>query len=123
MASPVFNNNSAQAVTVNGNYCPITAPFPTSSVQGSGMNSSPLLEFVSYMFTSGGTATGNVNFQELGGDGTWRTMAVPATVALGAALTYSGSFTGPYHGVRIVVSSLAIATITYMELKATVRII
>jgi hypothetical protein len=124
MASPVFNNNADQPITANGNFCAIQAPFPGIQQQGSGMNSSPMLEFVSYMFTTGGTTTGNVNFQELGADGVWRTLAFPATVALGAALTYSPAapFVGPFHGIRLVVSSLAVSTITYAELKATTRI-
>jgi hypothetical protein len=124
MASPVFNNNSAQGIPIGtGTYCAITAPFPTSSVQGSGMNSSPMLEFISYIITTGGTATGTVTFQELGADGTWRNLAAPALVTLSATTIYNGSFTGPFHGIRFSAGSIAVAPITYAELKATVRII
>ena len=81
-----------------------------------------MLEYVSYMFTSGGSATGTITFQELGADGTWRALASPAAVTLGAAVTYNGSFTGPFHGIRIAASSIAVAPVTYAELKATCRI-
>jgi hypothetical protein len=119
MALSVFNNNNNQPITANGNFCPIVLPFPGTPQQGAGQNQCALIMNVSYLFASGGTATGNINFQELGADGTWRTLVVPATVALGAALTYNGSFTGPFHGIRIAVSALAVATITYAELKGS----
>lgn len=82
-----------------------------------------MIDNASYMFATGGTTTGNVAFQELGADGTWRAMTLPATIALSATTTYSGTIAGVYHGLRLNVSSLAISTITYAELKGTVRML
>jgi hypothetical protein len=122
MASPVFNNNSAQQIPIGtGNFCTIQMPFPQSTTQGAGQNNSPMLEFVSYLFTTGGSATGTITFQELGADGVWRPLVSPAPVVLGAALSYNGSFTGPFHGVRLAAASIAVAPVTYAELKATCR--
>jgi hypothetical protein len=122
MASPVFNNNQDQQIPIGtGTFCAITMPLPGIQQQGAGQNNSTMLEYVSYMLTTGGTATGTVTFQELGADGAWRTLSSPAAVTLGAALTYSGSFTGPFHGVRIAATAIAVAPITYAELKGTAR--
>lgn len=120
MSLPICNNNAAAAITVNGNFCQISTWQPPSVQQGSGQFSCTLIKDARYMFTSGGTATGNMNIQELGGDGNWRTLSDVATIALGAALTYSGTIVGSFHGLRFVVSSLAVATITYAEIRGTV---
>jgi hypothetical protein len=120
MSLPIANNNAAAAITVSGNFCPISTWQPQTAQQGSGQFSCTLIKDARFMFTSGGTATGNVNVQELGGDGTWRTLSDVATIALGAALTYSGSISGSFHGLRLAVTSLAVANITYAEVRGTV---
>ena len=120
---PVFSNNNNQGIPIgSGNFCAIQAPFPQLTVQGPGQNSSPMLEFVSYMIVTGGTATGTITFQELGADGVWRSLLLtPPPIVLSATLIYNGTFTGPFHGIRLNAASIAVAPVTYAELKATAR--
>lgn len=120
MSMPITNNNAAAQITVNGNYCPISTWQTQTAQQGPGQFGCTLIRDVRWMFTTGGTATGNVNIQEQNGDGLWRTLSDVTTIALGAALTYSGVVVGSFHGARLVVSSLAVANITYAELRGTV---
>ena len=118
--SAIFNNNGAAVITVSSNVCPVIAGFTSGANQGSGQNSSSLIDLVSYYIVGGASVTGTVTFQELGGDGTWRSLVTPAPITL-SAINFNGIFTGPFHGVRLAVTSLAGGNITYAELKATIR--
>jgi hypothetical protein len=80
-----------------------------------------VIDLASYRFDTGGTTTGLVTFQELCGDGVWRNLVAPAAVTLGAALQYNGILNGPFHGLRLVVSALAVSVITFAELKGSIR--
>ena len=67
----------------------------------------------------GSTATGTVNFQEQASNGTWNTLTTPAQLTL-TTTNLNGYIAGSFHGLRMVVGSLAVASIPYAELKGTV---
>jgi hypothetical protein len=67
----------------------------------------------------GGTATGTVTIQEQTSAGTWQPLTSPAALTLGAG-NLNGPIAGAFHGLRLTVSSLAVANIPYMELRGTV---
>jgi hypothetical protein len=120
VALPVF---AFASPTVSGNFCTILAPLPAPMTQrgGSGQQqSSQMIDLAAYVI-SGGSATGNITFQELMPDGvTWVTLATPASQPL-AATPLNGVLNGPFLGLRIVVGSLAVSTISQMLLKGSIR--
>ena len=121
MALPIFNWNGGQAITVSGNFCPIVVPITQPVNQGQAQNQGPMIDLVTY-YIAASTATGNINFQELAPDRvTWLPLVVPATIALAGAGPFNGSFTGPFLGVRIVVSALAVSTVSIIMIKGTIR--
>lgn len=120
MSLPIFNNNAGAPIAANGNFCSVTTWSPAVINQSTvGQNSTQMIDLASYYIT-GGSATGTVTFQELGADGTWRSLALPTALAL-SANPQNGILNGPFHGIRLAVTALAVSTITYAELKATVR--
>lgn len=118
MALPIANSNGAAALAANGNYCAISSWEPIAGQQGTGQFSCTLITNVSY-FIQNATATGTITFQEQGSDGTWRNMVAPAAITLSNA-NFNGAVAGAFHGVRMVLSALAVSTVTYAELKGTV---
>lgn len=123
MATPIWNWNGGQAITVSGNYCPIVAPITQPVNQGQGQNQGPEINMVTYCIVPAATTTGTINFQELMPDrATWVTLVSPATITLsGTANPVSnGSIQGPFLGIRIAVASLAVSTITSALIKGTV---
>jgi hypothetical protein len=124
---PVFNNNNAQSLAANANFCAITAPMPAAAQQGGAQSSAQMLEVVSYYIAGGSTGVGTIiTFQELGGDGTWRAMVGtagtgPGVITLANSTNYNGSFNGPFHGIRLAMSGLVGNGASYAELKGTVR--
>jgi hypothetical protein len=79
-------------------------------------------ENTSYLIVGGTTGVGTVvTFQELGADGTWRSLVSPAPITIASSTTYNGALNGPFHGIRINVSGLVGNGIAYAEIKGTVR--
>jgi hypothetical protein len=119
---PVFNNNNAQPLAANGNYCAITAPMPAAAQQGGAQSSAQMIDDAAYYIAGGSTGVGTIlTFQELGGDGTWRAMVAPAPITVANSTNYNSSIDGPFHGLRIVLSGLVGNGASYAELKGTVR--
>jgi hypothetical protein len=116
MSMPIANDQAA--LSTNSAFCAISTWAPTTTQQGAGQFSCQLIKDVSYYILNS-TATGTVTFQEQGADGTWRNLAAPAAITL-AGNPFNGTIPGVFHGVRIVVSSLAVSTIDYAELKGVV---
>jgi hypothetical protein len=117
VALPIWSYSAVAAAS--GNFCTIVVPFPQVAIQNPAQNSSPVIDLASY-YISGGSATGTINFQELAPDGvTWLTLTAPAQITLGAA-AFNGVINGPFLGLRIVVGSLAVSTVT-LFLKGSVR--
>jgi hypothetical protein len=122
MALPIWNNNGAQPLITAANFCSIVVAVPQLINQGSGQNSGPMIEFVSYLIVGGSTGVGTVlTFQELGPDGVWRAIVSPAPVTIANSTTVNGAFTGPFHGLRLALSGLVGNGASYAELKGTVR--
>lgn len=117
-ATPIANNNAGAVLSANGNFCTIAVWEPSPAQQGLQQFSCNLVMNVTYKLVNS-TATGTLTFQDLGGDGVWRNMATPAPISLSSATT-DGVITGAYHGIRVVLSALAVSTVTYFELRGTV---
>ena len=121
MALPIFNNNGAQPLTTATNFCSIVVAVPQPVNQGSGQNSCPMITLVSYLIVGGSSGVGTVlTFQELGPDGVWRSIVAPAAVTIVNSTTANGSFTGPFHGLRLLLSNPVGNGATYAELKGTI---
>lgn len=121
MALPLFNWNGGQPITANGNFCAIVMPIPQPVNQNAGQNNCPMIDLVTYNVT-GGSATGTISLQELAPDRvTWLPLQAAVTAIPLAATPLAGFVQGPFLGVRIVVASLAVSTITAALLKGTVR--
>jgi hypothetical protein len=121
MSMPVANNNGGAVLGVNGNYCAIAAWTPVAGQQAAANVTGiacALITNITYEMVNS-TATGTLTFQSLGLDGTWRNMATPAAITL-SSITINGTIAGAYHGVRVVLSALAVSTVTYFELRGTV---
>jgi len=116
---PGFNNNGGAAITANGNFCAIGRTGPVAGGQSAGETHVPMMDLATY-YVTGGTATGTVTFQAMFADGTYRNLASPAALTL-SANPQNGVINGPYHGFRLVVSSLAVSTISYAELAGSYR--
>ena len=129
MAYPIFNNQGSSgngsAITGNGTFLTLTCPgFLPSALNPIGQATQPMLDFCSYFFAIGaGVTAGLITFQELGADGNFRNMSSPAPINLAglASTNVNNPFTGPFHGLQIVVTALVGGNITYAELKACVR--
>lgn len=89
------------------------------AVSGTQYGSNLMILAARYHITAGaGVSSGTATLQELGADGTWRNMAaadVPV-VQLTAAGEYSGAITGPFHGLRIALSTLVGGVVTFAEI-------
>lgn len=119
MSMPIANNNGGAVLGINGNYCAIQAWVPVAAQQSAATGvACALLKDITYELVNS-TATGTLTFQSLGLDGTWRNMSTPAAITLSSATT-NGTIAGSYHGVRVVLSALAVSTVTYLELRGTV---
>jgi len=119
---PVFNNNNDQPLAANAAFCAITAPAPQVINQGAGQNSSPMIDVASYYIAGGSSGVGTVvTFQELGGDGVWRSMVSPAPITIANSTNFNGIVNGPIHGLRLLMSGLVGNGASYAELKGTVR--
>ena len=109
-------NNGGAVLGANGNFCQL-ATWQAGSPQAATATCSLLTNVTATIVNA--TATGTLTFQELGLDGVWRAMATPAPISL-SAITTNVVVTGAYHGIRLNLSALAISTVTYAELRATV---
>ena len=116
MSVALANNNGGAVLGANGNFCSLQT-WQAGNPQAA-MASCSLLMNVTATIVNG-TATGTLTFQELGLDGQWRAMATPAPISL-TAVTTNVVITGSYHGIRLNLSALAVSTVTYCELRATV---
>jgi phospholipase/lecithinase/hemolysin len=109
MPIPISNNNGAAAITANGTYCTLATGL-----------SSPLLTLCTWNFVAGaGLTAATITFQALGADSVWRNLSYPVALSLTAPGNFTGSFQGPFYGLRIVVSGLTGGNITYAELDAS----
>lgn len=118
MSMPVAANNGGAVLSANGNFCAISVFQPTVTQQGVTQFSCALIKDVTYTVVNA-TATGTLTFQELGGDNTWRAMATPAPITL-SAITTNGTIAGAFHGIRVALTSLAVSTVTYVEIRGNV---
>ncbi len=122
MAIPIYNNNNGASLNANANFCPLVVGQPPFTQQATGQNSAYLIDLASYYFAGGSTGVATViTFQELGGDGTWRSMASPAPITVANSTNYNGIVNGPLHGLRVNISNNTGNGVAYGELKATVR--
>lgn len=122
MALPIWNNNGAQPLVTATNFCAIVVAVTQPVNQGSGQNSSPLIDLASYLIVGGSTGVGTVlTFQELGPDGVWRALVAPAPVTIVNSTTVNGAIAGQFHGLRLVLSNPVGNGASYAELKGTVR--
>jgi hypothetical protein len=120
MALPIFAYQAP--ATANGNFCQIVAPMPAPATQnrGSGQQqSSQMIDLATYCIANA-TATGTITFQEMMPDGTWVNLAAPVAITL-SNTTFNGVLNGPYLGLRMVLSALAVSTVTSMLLKGSIR--
>lgn len=119
---PQSANNSAVAISANGNYCAIVAPTPQPINQSATQTGCEVFDYVGYYLGVGaGVSAGTAAFQVLGLDGVWRPLAVPAAITLVASTNFNGTIQGPFHGVRITIAALAGGNVTYAELTGSVR--
>jgi hypothetical protein len=116
MSMCIANNNGGAVLGANGNFCAIQT-WQAGQPQAA-MAACSLLTNVTATIVNA-TATGTLTFQELGLDGTWRAMSTPAPISLSSATT-NVILTGAYHGIRVALSALAVSTVTYVEIRATV---
>jgi hypothetical protein len=121
---PVCNNNGAQGLAANTNFCAIVAPTPQLAQQppAGQQQSCYMIDLASYYIAASSSGVGTVvTFQELGLDQTWRPLASPVAITLANSTNYNGLLNGPFHGLRINISGLVGSGATYAELKGTIR--
>jgi len=79
-----------------------------------------MLQTIQYVIQTGaGVSAGVVSFQDIGADGTPRTLTTPVPVSINqASVVFSGSFTGLFHGITLnLTTALAGGNITYIEVR------
>lgn len=121
MSMPLANNNAGAVLNQNQPYCAISVWTPAAAQQAAANVSGiacPLIKDVTYELVNS-TATGTLTFQSQGLDGVWRNLSTPTAITLSSATT-DGVIPGSYHGIRVVLSALAVSTVTYFELRGTV---
>jgi hypothetical protein len=118
MALPVANNNNAQPITQNGNYCQIQVPgYIPPEITGASGGSSPQFSAASYHIQAGSTGAGTtVTFQGQGADGVFRALASPAPITLTNGTVYNSTLTGSFGALRLAVSSVTGNGIAYAQL-------
>lgn len=100
--------------TANGNFATLSAG-PGPGVQGQQQYGQSLLANCSYYILSSSGTPGTATFQELGADGTWRALVVPAPLTLVNGNPQNNPIYGLFHGLRVAITA-ASATSIYIEL-------
>jgi hypothetical protein len=120
MAMPIANY--ALNVSTNINICQlVVGQFPTGVVAGTQFGCYAI-DVASYYVSAGSTGVGTVvTFQALGADGTWRALVAPVPITTASSTNYNGVVNGPFHGLRIAISSATGNGIAFAELIGTVR--
>lgn len=96
----------------NTTLCPIQTDQPLSATASAGG-----ILTARYHITAGsGVSAGSVTFQELGGDGVWRTMQDVTALSLTGPGEFAGTLNGPCHGLRIALGAVTGGSVTYAEL-------
>lgn len=115
-------NASTSGITTTGNFCTIIATDVSqlanayvSGAQGRAI----VIDNASYYIAIGSSWTGALNFQELGADGTWRSLSSPAQITT-QATSVNGTIAGQFRGLRINIATFSGGTITYAELKGAI---
>jgi hypothetical protein len=140
MAAPIFTY--ATAVTTNIAICTLLAPLPWGVGNAGGLPpntqlSGEVIDLASFYIIAGSSGVGTiVTFQELGLDSTlsagvlvpqWRTLtagqltSTPQTITLANSTTYGGVFNGPFHGIRMLLSSATGNGVAYARLSGMIR--
>jgi len=137
MAVPISICSYAVNVTTNIAICTLLAPLPFGAgaigVVSQTQSATEIIALASYEIYAGSSGVGTVvTFQCLGLDSTsaspvWRTLSTgggtstPLTITLANSTPYGGYINGPFHGLRMLISSATGNGILYARLSATLQ--